>query len=554
MSKSRRTRGIAAAVMAMGLLAAACGGGGGGGGSKGETGSAPTDEGTPEAGGQVIYALESETNAGWCLPESQLAISGIQVARSIYDTLVQPDENDEMVPMLAESVEPNDTYDEWTLKIRQGVKFHDGSALTAEVVKNNLDAYRGQYEGRKPLLFVFVLDNIDTVEATDASTVVITTKTPWPALPSALYNNGRLGMMGQAQLDNAENCNKDLVGTGPFKLKDWKVNDKFVAEKNPDSWETDAAGNALPYLDEIEYRPVSDSGSRIEGLQTGQFDIIHTSGGEAAQQLTPVADSGQINMISNSDFAEVGYAMTNEAKAPFDNLDARLAVAYGMDRDELIALRTGGLQEVASGPFAPGTMGYLEDTGFPDHDLEKAKEHAAAYKKATGEDLAFTLTYVAFPGTKTDAELIQSQLADAGIDVKLSSTDQAAQIDRAISGAFQLMLFRNHPGGDPDTQYVWWHSGSPVNFGKIDDPEIDKALEEGRSESDPAKRAEIYENMNRRFAEQVHNIWWNWSLWTVASVPTVHGILGPDLADMEPFPGLATGNPVSGIWVEGGGS
>jgi peptide/nickel transport system substrate-binding protein len=399
--------------MAMGLLAAACGGGGGGGGSKGETGSAPTDEGTPEAGGQVIYALESETNAGWCLPESQLAISGIQVARSIYDTLVQPDENDEMVPMLAESVEPNDTYDEWTLKIRQGVKFHDGSALTAEVVKNNLDAYRGQYEGRKPLLFVFVLDNIDTVEATDASTVVITTKTPWPALPSALYNNGRLGMMGQAQLDNAENCNKDLVGTGPFKLKDWKVNDKFVAEKNPDYWETDADGNALPYLDEIEYRPVSDSGSRIEGLQTGQFDIIHTSGGEAAQQLTPVADSGQINMISNSDFAEVGYAMTNEAKAPFDNLDARLAVAYGMDRDELIALRTGGLQEVASGPFAPGTMGYLEDTGFPDHDLEKAKEHAAAYKKATGEDLAFTLTYVAFPGTKTDAELIQSQLADA---------------------------------------------------------------------------------------------------------------------------------------------
>jgi peptide/nickel transport system substrate-binding protein len=359
MSKSGRTRGIAAA-MAIGLLAAACGGGGSG-GSKGETGSAPTDEGTPKAGGQVIYALESETNAGWCLAESQLAISGIQVARSIYDTLVQPDENDEMVPMLAESVEPNDTYDEWTLKIRQGVKFHDGSDLTAEVVKNNLDAYRGQYEGRKPLLFVFVLDNIDTVEASDDSTVVITTKKPWPALPSALYNSGRLGMMGQAQLDNADNCDKDLVGTGPFKLKEWKVNDRFVAEKNPDYWQTDADGNALPYLDEIEYRPVPDSGGRIEGLQTGQFDIIHASGGEAAEQLIPLAESGQIDMISNSDFAEVGYAMTNEAKAPFDKLDARLAVAYGMDRDELIALRTGGLQEVASGPFAPGTMGYLNE-------------------------------------------------------------------------------------------------------------------------------------------------------------------------------------------------
>ena len=550
MGTSRRTRGIAAAL-AMGLVAAACGGGGD---SGGKTASAPGDEGTPVPGGRVIYALEAETNAGWCLPEGQLAIAGIQVARTIYDTLVQPDESGKMVPMLAESIEPNDAFDEWTLKIREGVKFHDGTDLTAEVVKNNLDAYRGQYAGRKPLLFIFVLDNIDTVEATDASTVKITTKKPWPALPSFLFSSGRLGIMAQAQLDNADNCDKDLIGTGPFKLKDWKVNDKFVADKNPDYWQTDADGNALPYLDEIEYRPVPDTNSRVEGLQTGQFDIIHASGGEAAQQLAPLADSGQINEISNSDAAEVSYGMNNEAKAPFDNLDARLAVAYGVDRDEFTKLRTGGLQEVASGPFAPGNMGYVEDTGFPSYDVDKAKEHAAAYKKATGKDLSFTLSYASDPSTKTNAELIQSQLADAGIDVKLTSTDQAALIDRAIGGDFQMMLFRNHPGGDPDTQYVWWHTGSPVNFGKINDPEIDKALDEGRSEPDEAKRAEIYENMNKRFAEQAHNLWLNWSLWTIASVPEVHGILGPDQKDTKPYTGLATGTPVDGIWVEGGGS
>ncbi len=550
MGTSRRTRGIAAAL-AMGLVAAACGGGGD---SGGKTASAPGDEGTPVPGGRVIYALEAETNAGWCLPEGQLAIAGIQVARTIYDTLVQPDESGKMVPMLAESIEPNDAFDEWTLKIREDVKFHDGTDLTAEVVKNNLDAYRGQYAGRKPLLFIFVLDNIDTVEATDASTVKITTKKPWPALPSFLFSSGRLGIMAQAQLDNADNCDKDLIGTGPFKLKDWKVNDKFVADKNPDYWQMDADGNALPYLDEIEYRPVPDTNSRVEGLQTGQFDIIHASGGEAAQQLAPLADSGQINEISNSDAAEVSYGMNNEAKAPFDNLDARLAVAYGVDREEFTKLRTGGLQEVASGPFAPGNMGYVEDTGFPSYDVDKAKEHAAAYKKATGKDLSFTLSYASDPSTKTNAELIQSQLADAGIDVKLTSTDQAALIDRAIGGDFQMMLFRNHPGGDPDTQYVWWHTGSPVNFGKINDPEIDKALDEGRSEPDEAKRAEIYENMNKRFAEQAHNLWLNWSLWTIASVPEVHGILGPDQKDMKPYTGLATGTPVDGIWVEGGGS
>ena len=80
----------------------------------------------------MIYAVESETASGWCLPEAQLAISGIQVARAIYDTLVQPDASGEMAPMLAESVEPNDTFDEWTILLRQGVTFHDGSPFSAD--------------------------------------------------------------------------------------------------------------------------------------------------------------------------------------------------------------------------------------------------------------------------------------------------------------------------------------------------------------------------------------------------------------------------------------
>ncbi|MEZ5372696.1 MAG: ABC transporter substrate-binding protein [Microthrixaceae bacterium] len=540
-----------AAALAFGLVAAACGGGGGDDG--GETG-APVDEGTPEPGGRVIYALEAETNAGWCLPESQLAISGIQVAKTIYDTLVQPDADGNMVPMLAESIEPNDTFDEWTITIREGIKFHDGSDLDAEVVKNNIDAFRGQYEGRSPLLFIFVLDNIDTVEATDDMTVTITTKTPWPALPSFLYSSGRFGISGQAQLDNADACDKELVGTGPFKLKEWKVNDSFVAEKNPDYWQTDADGNQLPYLDEIEYRPVPDTDSRVEGLQTGQFDMAHTQGGEAVSQLQPLADSGQVEIISNSDAAEVSYLMTNESKPPFDNQDARLAVAYGIDREEFKQLRTSGLQDIASGPFAPGNMGYLEDTGFPSFDVEQAKEHAAAYKDETGDDLSFTMSYGADAATKVTAELLQSQLADAGIEMKLTSTDQAALIDQAIGGDFQLLYWRLHPGGDPDTQYVWWNSASPVNFGKINDPEIDQALEDGRVEDDEAKRAEIYEGMNERFAEQAHNIWLTWSLWAISSTPSVNGVLGPQVDGGDPFTGLATGHPVSGLWLDGGGA
>ena len=546
MGTSRRTRGIAAAL-ALTLTAAACGGGGEDSSGDAESGG---DEGTPQRGGQVIYALEGETNSGWCLQEAQLAISGIQVARSIYDTLLQPDESGDMKPMLAQSVEPNETYDSWTIKLREGVKFHDGTDLTAEVVKNNLDAYRGEYPARQPLLFVFVLDNIDTVVATDDLTVTVTTNTPWPSFPSFLWNDGRLGIAGQAQLDDAKGCDKNLVGTGPFMKKEWKINDHFTAEKNPDYWQDGEDGEPLPYLDEIEFRPQPELSQRIEGIQTGIYDAAHIQGGEAMLEAEPLADDGSVNLIANSDFAEVNYILFNESKPPFDNMDARMAVAQALDRDEANEILNDGLLEVASGPFAPGSMGYLEDTGMPKFDLDEAKKHVAAYEKETGKKLAFTVPYAGSADAQSAVELFQSQLADAGIDMKLQSTDQSVEIDRAIAGDFGALTWRNHPGGDPDLQFVWWHTGSPVNFGRLDDPEIDRLLEGGRVASNQEERTKIYEDLNRRFAEEVHNVWTTWTKWGVISDPSVHGEMGPQVDGNEPFPGLATGHPVSGLWVE----
>src|SRR3990172_5889043 len=207
--RRQRTR-VVAVVLALVLVAAACGGGGddGAGGGSGTT----AVSGEPVNGGKVVYGLEAESSNGLCLAEAQLAISGIQVARAIYDTLTIPNADGEYVPYLAKSVTPNATFDEWTIVLRDGVKFHDGTDLTAEVVKNNLDAYRGQYPARKPLLFIFVYDNIDTVEAEGPLTVVVRTKTPWPAFPAFLFMNGRFGVMAQAPLDSPDHCADKLIG------------------------------------------------------------------------------------------------------------------------------------------------------------------------------------------------------------------------------------------------------------------------------------------------------------------------------------------------------
>ncbi|HET6953936.1 MAG TPA: ABC transporter substrate-binding protein [Acidimicrobiales bacterium] len=542
--RSRRVR-RAAAVLALALVAAACGGGDDDGGGGGATGG---DAGTPTPGGKVVYGLEAETIDGWCLPEAQLAISGIMVTDAIYDTLTRPNAEGVVEPWLAESVEANADSTVWTIKIREGVKFHDGSDLTAEVVKNNLDAYRGTYPTRKPLLFVFVLEPIQSVDVLDPLTVQVTMKQPWVSFDAQLYSSGRLGIMAQAQLDDTASCAENLIGTGPFKKVDWVPNQSFTAEKNPDYWATDAAGNQLPYLDEIEFRPVPEVQQRLNALESGDLNAMHTSEPETVSELRDRAESGEVNAYESEEFGEVGYLMLNVTHPPFDNITARQAVAYASNFDELNAILGDGILTQATGPFAPGNIGNLDDTGLPQFDLDKAKSLVEQYKEETGQDLAFTYSTTNVQFTTELAQLFKQQAEAAGMSVDIVQVDQSTLIDTAIQGDFQAMSWRNHPGGDPDQQYNWWKSGSPVNFGKFSDPEIDRLLDEGRTTKDG--RDQIYEDLNKRFAEQLYDLWTYYTPWVVATATDVHGVPGEGPNAAEPFPGLATGHLVAYMWVE----
>ena len=119
----------------------------------------------------------------------------------------------------------------------------------------------------------------------------------------------------------------------------------------------------------------------------------------------------------------------------------------------------------------------------------------------------------------------------------------------AVSGDFSIMLWRSHPGDDPDAQYVWWNTGSLVNFGKIADPTLQALLDQGRTEPDPAKRKAIYQQVDRRFASQVYNVWAYNPRWLIAAQKNVHGLAGPSLPDGG-RPSFTQGrHPLLGIWV-----
>ena len=247
---------------------------------------------------------------------------------------------------------------------------------------------------------------------------------------------------------------------------------------------------------------------------------------------------------------EVRYYLMNVAKPPLDDLTARRAVAMAIDRKQINDIVNAGQFHIANGPFDRDVPGYVPNPGYPTSNLKKAKALAAEYKKTHGGQFTVVLEHTNDPANSAEAQLLKEQLAKAGIGAEFKQEDQTAFIVSAVGGDFSIMLWRNHPGDDPDGQYVWWNTGSLVNFGKIADPQLQTLLDEGRTEPDPSKRKAIYEQVDRRFASQVYNVWAYNPQWLIAAQKNVQGLAGPPLPDDGGRPSFMYGrHPLLGVWL-----
>jgi peptide/nickel transport system substrate-binding protein len=142
--------------------------------------------------------------------------------------------------------------------------------------------------------------------------------------------------------------------------------------------------------------------------------------------------------------------------------------------------------------------------------------------------------------------------------VSTYTVEQTQYINVAVARNFQMYGWRNFPGSDPDSLFVWWNCNNQppaacdnlVNFSGFNDPQVNSDLQKGRTEPDPAKRKDIYEDLNRTLNKGLYDLWTNWTLWTVATSTKVHGVFGPPLPDgSKPNPGLATGHSMAGLFV-----
>ena len=533
--RSSRSRGrlVVVAVATFALLATGI--------SSATVASAAKNPAKAGGGGTLNFGLEAESTGGFCLPSAQLAASGIQVVDAVYDTLTTVNSKGKSVPLLAKSVTPNAEYTEWIIALRPGVNFHDGTPVDAAAVKLNIDSFMGKNPAIRSQLFPFVLKNVTAVDVVDPLTLKVSLAVPQIAFSD--YLGGRLGISAPAQLANQTTCATNLIGSGPFVLDEWRTNESLTVKRNPNYWQ-----KGLPKADGIVFYPISDSRARLNRLEGGELDLMMTSSSLSIYDMKQKSKQGELKVITSDRGSEVAYLMLNQSNAPFNNKIAREAVALAGDANKVNQIRNRGLNTLATGPFPPDSPAHLKK--FPrKFNLAKAKKLVAQYESETGEKLAYEYLATTDPENIATAELNKEQSAKAGIDVTIRSVDQATLINEALGGKFQAVGWRNHGLSDPDTQYVWWYSTSPINFGKIKDPEIDRLLDEGRSETDPAKRVAIYKDLNRRFSSEIYNLWSWYTLWAEGYQNNVTGIKGVPLPDGGGRPAVLQGGiiPVTGL-------
>jgi peptide/nickel transport system substrate-binding protein len=532
-----------ALLAAFALVASACGSSS----SKGGSGGGGTSDGKPVSGGTITYGLEGKTT-DFCIPSAQLAISGIMVVTAVYDTLTAPTTDpNTYAPYLAKSIDHNADYTQWTIGLRSGITFQNGEPLNAAAVKQNIDAWR------KGTLLQFVYMNIADTSTPDDMTVVVTMKTPWVAFPAYLWTTGRTGIAAPAQLADPESCKTNMIGTGPFEVTKFDPSTGDVTtKKNPNYWR-----KGFPYLDGLNFKIQESGDQRVNGLQGGQFDIIHDDVGVNYDTVQSFSDI--TTQLEPPGRREIGQALLNVTRPPLDDLNIRKAIAEGTDRNALNQIQNKGNFDLSNQVFDSDVMGYVKDPGFPKYNPTDAKKLVNAYKQAHGGQApTFALQSTFDEQTKALAQEVKRQMATIGINVTLPApVDQATIINQAIGSQVDSFLWRNYPGADPDTMYVWFYGGSPVNFNHITDSQVDSDLDKGRAEPNMATRKGYYEDFNKRLSSQVYNIWTWYENWYIAEKSNVKGILGPNLPNASGAPGsqkpvdvLAGYHQLLGLWVQ----
>jgi ABC-type transport system substrate-binding protein len=501
---------------------------------------------SPVRGGRLVYGLSADA-AGFNPVTDQFAVQTYSMAGTILEPLVSVDASGAWKPYLAQSLTPSRDYDEWTIKIRPGITFSDGTPLNGEVVKANLEAQKAS-----PLT-ASVFGPVLSFQLAGPMEVKVLLRQPWVAFP--FYLSAQVGLIvPAASLADPKGASRRPVGTGPFVFKEYTAGSGMVVTRNPHYWR---AGQ--PYLDEIDFKILPDSQTRAQTLEAGGLDAMGTTRAADVIKFGALKDAYSVHRAAGMSVPESMF-MLNTLVPPLDDVRVRRALAYATDRKAIIATLASGLTTEADGPWSQDSPWYVPGGDYPSYDPAKA---IALVKQVEAEKgpISFEVLSTPDPNTMQAVELEQDMWRKVGVKVTIKQADQADLINRAVTGNYSATVWTQFSAPDPDGEYIWLHQSyaQPVgaialNFSRIKDIQLSNALDTARSNPQQDVRKQAYGVVQQRLRELVPFVFIDHlNTGAVIAGSRVHGIGDytlPDGAKGLPLTGAPVPyHPFGEVWI-----
>ena len=405
---------------------------------------------------------------------------------TMFDGLVQWNDKMEAVPALATSWEPSQDGKTWTFKLRQGVKFHDGTPFNAQAVKTTVEHLLDK-DTASPRRASYTL--IKSIELVDDGTVRFVTDPPTPDFPFLMADNAVKIVSPTALQKFGKDFGRNPVGTGPYKFEEWIANDRMSAVANPDYW------GPKPRVRRYVYRPIPEASGRVVALKTGEADVVNN---------LPAADYENLQQDPNlTAHATPGLTIVDieprMSKPPFNDVRVRTAINMAIDKNAIITSIMKGLARPLNTPSIPGLWGTADFDPIP-FDPARAKQLITEAGFPDGIDV--TLYYIPGRWAGDDAVLqaVQGYWANIGIRTKIN------KITQAELGPIQ----QQHPDTLPGVAFFLIKTSQFVDYHlyrmyhtdatmrtvtsqhyHYSNPEVDKLIDQERTTFDPAKRLPI---------------------------------------------------------------
>lgn len=455
---------------------AACGG----------SGNGNTSNNSTTKSGNLVVGLDSDVVT--LDPLKSSALVDRQVMLNMYDTLVALNSQGQIVPDLATSwTTPTPTQLVFTL--RTGVTFWDGTPFNADAVVFNINRILNTPSSPR----ASELATVASVTAIDATHVQFNLKKPFSPLLATLTDRSGMILSPTAVQKAGANLGNAPVGagSGPFMFKEWVKGDHLTLTRNPHYWMKDSSGVALPYLQSIKYRPITNESVEFSNLQTGAINVADNI---APTDVATAKSSSNLVYAQGPGLSFFGI-MLNTKAAPFNNVHVRQAIEWGVNRDEILKNVLQNVGVVAQGPIAPTSWAY--DSSFAPYSYNVANAKAALAAGGVPNGISFTMLITSGSPTTTQlAQFIQAELQPAGITVNIKQETFATLLndtDPSIHN-FQAAILGWSGRPDPDgNMYAWFHTGGGDNSMQYSNPQVDSLLEAARATTDQGQRTTDYQ-------------------------------------------------------------